>query len=48
LQGLDNGLARLADDLATGEWARRYGQLFPLEAYDAGYRLVVTADDPAT
>lgn len=35
------GLARLADDLASGEWDRRHGQLRALDAYDAGYRLVV-------
>jgi SAM-dependent methyltransferase len=35
------GLRRLADDLASGEWDRRYGDLREREAYDIGYRLVV-------
>ncbi len=35
------GLARLAHDLETGEWDRRYGRLRGLDAYDIGYRLVV-------
>jgi hypothetical protein len=40
----DEGLARLADDLASGEWARRYGDLLGRDAYDAGYRLVRTRE----
>lgn len=36
------GLERLAADLATGEWERRYGDLFALDACDLGYRLVVS------
>jgi SAM-dependent methyltransferase len=39
---VEAGLRRLEDDLASGEWARRYGELLTLDAYDAGYRLVVT------
>ena len=35
------GLHKLELDLETGEWARRYAGLINLEAYDAGYRLVV-------
>jgi SAM-dependent methyltransferase len=35
------GLRRLARDLETGEWDRRYGHLLGLPEYDAGYRLVV-------
>jgi SAM-dependent methyltransferase len=35
------GLERLRRDLATGEWARRYGHLLDRDSYDAGYRLVV-------
>lgn len=35
------GLQRLRRDLETGEWARRYADLLALDAYDAGYRLVV-------
>ncbi len=37
------GLARLADDLASGEWDRRYGPLRAAAAADLGYRLVVAA-----
>jgi SAM-dependent methyltransferase len=35
------GLQRLRQDLDTGEWERRYAELLTLDAYDAGYRLVV-------
>lgn len=35
------GLQRLKQDLETGEWQRRYGELLTMDAYDAGYRLVV-------
>ena len=41
LSGLDEGLERLADDLASGEWERRYGNLLALDEFDAGYRLVI-------
>ena len=34
-------LQRLKQDLDAGEWARRYARLLTLDAYDAGYRLVV-------
>jgi SAM-dependent methyltransferase len=34
-------LQRLEDDLDTGEWQRRYGDLLDTEALDIGYRLVV-------
>jgi len=35
------GLEKLKQDLETGEWERRYAELLTLDAYDAGYRLVV-------
>ena len=35
------GLQNLRRDLETGAWARRYAGLLTLDAYDAGYRLVV-------
>lgn len=35
------GLQQLAHDIETGEWDRRHGDLLDLDAYDAGYRLVV-------
>lgn len=38
---VDSGVQRLAGDLERGEWERRYAGLLNLEAYDAGYRLVV-------
>ena len=41
LPDLDEGLARLREDLATGAWARRYRHLLDWDEMDAGYRLVV-------
>lgn len=38
---LETGLARLADDLASGAWEARYGHLMSLDALDLGYRLVI-------
>lgn len=38
----EQGIARLADDLASGEWQRRYGALLAEDSYDAGYRMVVS------
>lgn len=37
------GLERLKGDLASGAWMQRYAGLAALNAYDAGYRLVVAA-----
>ena len=37
----EGGLERLRHDIDSGEWERRYADLLALEAYDAGYRLVV-------
>lgn len=37
----DAGVQRLERDLETGEWERRYADVVKLEAYDAGYRMVV-------
>jgi len=42
---LDNvapALKKLADDLNSGAWARRYSELLDLDEYDLGYRLVTT------
>lgn len=36
------GLARLADDLASGAWERRYRDLLALDELDVGYRLLTT------
>lgn len=41
LPDLEPGLARLAADLESGAWDRRFGALRGLEVYDAGYRLVI-------
>lgn len=35
-----DGLQRLADDLASGAWRSRYAPLLSLDALDVGYRLV--------
>ncbi|HYG30698.1 MAG TPA: methyltransferase domain-containing protein [Allosphingosinicella sp.] len=35
------GMQRLKRDLETGKWERLYSALLALDAYDAGYRLVV-------
>jgi SAM-dependent methyltransferase len=37
----ETGLQKLKGDLETGAWERRYAALLALDAYDAGYRLVV-------
>lgn len=37
----ETGLRNLKRDLEAGEWGRRYARLLTLDAYDAGYRLVV-------
>jgi hypothetical protein len=34
-------LERLRHDIESGEWQRRYAELLALDAYDAGYRLVL-------
>ena len=34
-------LGKLANDLESGEWERRYGHLASLDERDCGYRLVV-------
>lgn len=41
LKNLDAGLERLDQDLKSGEWRRRYGDLHNLTELDVGYRLVV-------
>lgn len=42
LRDTDEGLSRLAQDLDSGAWERRYADQLALDAIDAGYRLVVT------
>jgi SAM-dependent methyltransferase len=39
---VDPGMARLADDLATGAWRERHADLLHLDAIDAGLRLVIS------
>lgn len=41
ISNVEPGLQKLKQDIETGEWDRRYADLLTLEAYDAGYRLVV-------
>lgn len=42
LSDVSQALARLGQDLESGAWAERYSQLLDLDAFDCGYRLVVT------
>jgi SAM-dependent methyltransferase len=35
------GLARLSDDLSSGEWHERHADLLDRESFDVGYRLLV-------
>jgi hypothetical protein len=41
LSDVETGLAALRNDLDSGEWARRYGDLVRRSTLDLGYRLVV-------
>jgi hypothetical protein len=41
LQMHAEGLARLAADIANGEWARRNQAILDLDSLDAGYRVVI-------
>ncbi|MEZ5536711.1 MAG: class I SAM-dependent methyltransferase [Thiolinea sp.] len=43
IDGLEKGLAKLSDELKTGEWERKYRFLKDLPDFDFGYRLVVSA-----
>lgn len=43
IPSVEDGLQKLARDLETGEWERRYAELLELDTYDAGYRLVVAS-----
>lgn len=38
---LQAGLARLADDLATGRWHENHADLLALDSLDTGYRLLI-------
>ena len=37
---VEPGITRLADDLASGRWHERYGDLLQRDELDLGYRLV--------
>jgi SAM-dependent methyltransferase len=41
ISNAEAGLQNLRRDLESGAWERRYAELLTLDAYDAGYRLVV-------
>lgn len=41
LGDISEALAKLDEDLRSGAWAERYGELLDLESCDCGYRLVV-------
>lgn len=36
-----SGVQRLQDDLTSGDWLKRYGQILRQTSYEAGYRFVV-------
>lgn len=44
LKDTEHGLRRLAQDLASGMWERRYASLLERDTIDAGYRLIITLD----
>ncbi len=41
IAGVEAGLNRLQDELDSGIWHRRYGQLLSVPELDLGYRLVI-------
>jgi SAM-dependent methyltransferase len=41
LPSLENALAALKRDLASGDWHRRYGEILQRSSIDLGYRLIV-------
>jgi SAM-dependent methyltransferase len=43
ISDVESGLSRLAADLGSGEWDKRYGHLTRLNEKDFGYRLVVAS-----
>lgn len=44
IAGVEEGLTRLAQDLADGTWQRRHGHLLHQEELDLGYRIVVRGE----
>ena len=43
IEGAEAALERLAEDLESGAWEAKYGDLMGLDQLDTGYRLVVSA-----
>ncbi|NNL66134.1 MAG: SAM-dependent methyltransferase, partial [Myxococcales bacterium] len=41
MKHLESGVTALRADLASGEWARRHGEILEREELDLGYRLVI-------
>jgi len=41
IKNVDKGLNKLKQDIDNGDWERRYSKLLALDAYDAGYRLII-------
>ena len=39
---VEEGLARLTDDVATGAWAQQFGYLLGIDELDIGYRLIIS------
>ena len=48
LPDTEAGLASLQRDLESGEWDRRYGHLRDMDAFDVGYRLVLSTAPAGT
>jgi SAM-dependent methyltransferase len=44
IAGVEEGLTRLAQDLADGTWQQRYGHLLHQEELDLGYRIVISGE----
>lgn len=42
VRDVDRGLARLKEDLRSGNWHEQYGELLEQESLDFGYRLIVS------
>ncbi len=45
IQGYEPALARLAEDLQSGQWERQYGDVLARDEMDLGYRIVVAHPD---
>ncbi len=44
IAGVEEGLTRLAQDLADGTWQQRHGPLLHQEEFDLGYRIVISGE----